>query len=376
MSEIKNSLGFSALIAEPGLGKTTLLYHLLGQFRNGGRTAFLYQTQCNSRGLLRFLLHQLDVPSSETNDVVLLHEQFREFVLSEARAGRRVLVFIDEAQNLDEGVLETVRLLSNIESPELKLLHIVLAGQPLLAKKLFSSGLQQFLQRLSTINKLLPFTRDETKCYIDHRLRVAGYRGGPLFTAEAKEMIAAEAGGIPRRINNFCFRALSLGNELKRSTIDAAIVQHVLADLHFGNHGETAGTKSAPSNGRGSPSVPASVAAEPNHEPQPQPMERVKAHSKGPCLTTTRSDESVVSEGGSQNGQGSREITSPATTVCGMSAANIGHAEEPSAKAALAECDVTNLFRKTGGHKIWPASEQSENPDQSGAQTFTRPCPK
>ena len=126
---IESGLGFLALIATPGMGKTTLLFHLLEKFRTSARTAFLFPTQCNSREFMRFLLAELGY-GSDDQDFVRMHEEFNKRLLQEARAGNRFIVVIDEAQNLEPSVLETVRLLSDFETPRAKLMHIILAGQP------------------------------------------------------------------------------------------------------------------------------------------------------------------------------------------------------------------------------------------------------
>ena len=125
---IETGRGFLALIAEPGMGKTTLLFQLLEHLRSSVRTAFLFQTQCDSRELLRYLLADLGIDARE-KDLAWMHEQLKEVLVGEASAGKRLVVFIDEAQNLEDPVLETVRLLSDFETPHAKLMQIVLAGQ-------------------------------------------------------------------------------------------------------------------------------------------------------------------------------------------------------------------------------------------------------
>jgi TonB family protein len=227
---VENNVGFSSLIAEPGMGKTSLLFSLLDKFSDSARTAFLFNTQCQSRDLLRYLLAELEVPGFE-QDPVILHEKFKQVVLDEARARRRVIVVIDEAQNLEDDALETVRLLSNFESPETKLLHIILAGQPQLAEKLGQPGLGQLRQRISIFGRLAPFTSAESKSYIEHRLRVAGHMGSPIFALEASELIATNARGVPRNINRICFNAMSLGYALRKKLIDVDVVHEVCADL-------------------------------------------------------------------------------------------------------------------------------------------------
>src|SRR5438876_2607514 len=147
--------GFLALIAKPGMGKTTLLFQLLARLRPSARTAFLFQTQCTSREFMRFLLMELGL-MSHGEDLVTMHEEFIRCLLDEAQAGRRFVVVIDEAQNLEPSVLETVRLLSNFETPQAKLLQIILSGQPELADKLARPSLRQLRQRVSLFSALGP----------------------------------------------------------------------------------------------------------------------------------------------------------------------------------------------------------------------------
>ncbi len=227
---IQTGRGFVALIAKSGMGKTTLLFQLLERLRSSDRTVFLFQTQCNSREFFHYLMTDLGLDTRD-QDLVRMHQQLNEFLVREARAGKRFVLVIDEAQNLDNSVLETVRLLSNFETPSAKLMQIVLAGQTQLADKLARPALAQLRQRISTLVRLDPFTPEETDRYIEHRLRVAGYDGGPLFTSDAQAMISARSQGIPRNINTLCFNALSLGCALKRKRIDSSIMQEVIADL-------------------------------------------------------------------------------------------------------------------------------------------------
>lgn len=160
-----------------------------------------------------------------------------EFLARETNAGRSFVLVIDDAQNLDDSVLETVRLLSNFETPSRKLLQIILSGQPRLAAKLAAPGLTQLCQRISILCRLEPFSTAETARYIEHRCTLAGHQGESLFAKDALEMIAAESRGLPRNINNLCFNALSLGCALGRKKIDPAIVREVLSDLELGSIG-------------------------------------------------------------------------------------------------------------------------------------------
>lgn len=227
---IEANRGFLALIAKPGMGKTTLLFHVLEKFSQSARTAFVFQTQCNSREFLRFLLAELGL-ESESNDFVRMHEQFNRLLVQEARAGNRFIIVIDEAQNLDHSVLETVRLLSDFETPKAKLLQIILAGQPELADKLASPSLKQLRQRIASISGLHPLNLEQTADFIAHRLHVAGYSGPSLFSPEALALIARLSEGIPRNINNYCFHGLSLAFALRKKLVDEEAIREVANDL-------------------------------------------------------------------------------------------------------------------------------------------------
>jgi len=148
-------------------------------------------------------------------------------------AGRRFVLVIDEAQNLDEKVLESIRLLSNFETPWMKLMQIVISGQPSLAEKLSRPSMVQLRQRISLLIHIAPFNREEIDAYIDHRLFIAGCSNAGVFTAEARRLIAEHSEGIPRNINNLCFNAMSLACATKQKAADAATVLEVLADLEL-----------------------------------------------------------------------------------------------------------------------------------------------
>ncbi|HEV2494759.1 MAG TPA: AAA family ATPase [Terriglobia bacterium] len=227
---IETGRGFLALTAEPGMGKTTLLFHLLEKLRGSARTAFIFRTQCDSREFLRLLMADLGY-SSRDDDPIRLQEQLNNILIREARSGSRCVLVVDEAQNLADPVLETVRMLSNFETSRAKLMQILLAGQPQLADKLASPNLIQLRQRVSILSRLNRLSMSETAGYINHRLHVAGYSGKLLFTPGALSIIASGSEGIPRNINNICFHALTLGFARQQRVIGAPLVEEVLADL-------------------------------------------------------------------------------------------------------------------------------------------------
>jgi type II secretory pathway predicted ATPase ExeA len=226
----ESNRGFLALIAKPGMGKTSLLYHYLEWLRGKARTAFVFRTDCDSRELIRHILLDLGV-DAPSNDLPAMHDSLNKILTEEMNRGRRFVLVIDEAQNLDEKTLESVRLLSNFETPWKKLMQIVIAGQPGLAEKLARPSLTQLRQRISMVMRLEPLNLEETCSYIDHRLWVVGCKDLRLFTPGARASIAASSQGIPRNINNICFNAMSLACAMKRKTIDREIVRDVLADL-------------------------------------------------------------------------------------------------------------------------------------------------
>jgi type II secretory pathway predicted ATPase ExeA len=227
---IHSGRGFTALIAPPGLGKTTLVFRLLDLVARNTTTAFLFRTFCAPEEFLCALLADLEIDNE--GDVTRMHAKLNAYLLQESKNGRQVVVVIDEAQNLNERVLEMVRTLSNFETRGKKLMHIILSGQPQLAETLASERLTQLRQRISILARLAAFTAAETREYIEHRLRVAGAASeNPLFSDKAYAMIAEQSGGIPRNINNLCFNSMSLACALRRPQVDASMVQEVINDL-------------------------------------------------------------------------------------------------------------------------------------------------
>jgi type II secretory pathway predicted ATPase ExeA len=227
---IKEDRGFMALIAEPGMGKTTLLYQLLEEWRNSARTVFLFQTQCDSREFFRYVLGELGIDAEQLG-LAAMHYKLNAILFDEMIARKRFILVVDEAQNLNDSVLETVRLLSNFETPHAKLLQIVLAGQPQLTGKLAQPRLAQLRQRIAVLSHLAPLTVAETDGYVQHRLTVAGYSGEPLFTPDALELIAQRSQGIPRNINNICYNSLSVAHLQGCPRVTSEIVQRVVGQL-------------------------------------------------------------------------------------------------------------------------------------------------
>ncbi len=224
--------GFMVLVAEPGMGKTTLLNKLMDQLCDSAQVVFLFQTQCTSRELLCFILNELEVDHAGM-DVVAMHRALNQALLEEMLRGRRFVLIVDEAQNLQEPVLETIRLLSDFETTHSKLIQIVLAGQPQLAETLMKPGLVQLRQRISVLSSLKSLSAEQTAEYVEHRLRASGWSGDVIFTSEALAQIAESSQGVPRRINNLCFNALLEGFHRGLEIIDAKLVKEAAQKLNL-----------------------------------------------------------------------------------------------------------------------------------------------
>jgi len=264
-SSIESNLGFSVLLGNPGTGKTSLLFHLLAQYRESARTAFIFQTQCKPHDLIRHIASELDL-AVPRRDEVSLHQKLNGMLLEEARAGRKVLIVIDEAQNLQASSFEAVRLLSDFETAHSKLLNIVFSGSPQLGATLQTPELSQLAQRISTVARLQPFRQDEVKDYIRFRLAVvASSSVEGLFSSESLAEIACRSEGVPRIINAICYRALMLAYTQGQASVSRELVRKAAKDFDLSEPGSR-GSRTAlqfqkfegvpPSNG-GPGSIPA-----------------------------------------------------------------------------------------------------------------------
>lgn len=207
---INSRRGFILVTGEVGAGKTTLCRVLLGQLDERIRVAFVLNSFLTEFELLRSINHDLGLPTKGRTKMDLL-EDLNAYLLEENRRGNNVVIIIDEAQNLSFGVLEQIRMLSNLETEKEKLLQIVLVGQPELKAKLATKRLRQLSQRITVRYHLTPLTREDMRNYIYYRLQVAGSRGDIAFTSGALDEIYYLSGGVPRLINGLCDRALMVG---------------------------------------------------------------------------------------------------------------------------------------------------------------------
>lgn len=227
---IEQGEGFIAVTGEVGTGKTTLCRTLLKRLGATTEVAYVLNPTLSPLELLEAVNAELGLPVTGRSQREL-HEQINDFVLARRRERRRVLLIIDEAQDLASETLEQVRLLSNLETDTQKLLQIILIGQPELDAKLVSPELRQLRQRITVYWRLRPLTAAETREYVNHRLRVAAGTDRPLFNAAALREIHRRSQGVPRLANVLCDRALLAAYADEADHVDRRRVRGVWREL-------------------------------------------------------------------------------------------------------------------------------------------------
>ena len=225
---LKETAGFILLTGDIGTGKTTLIRFILKQTKQNFETAVIFNTNITSAELLNLILRELGLEAAAGDKVQALEKIYRHLA-ARYREGRKVLLVIDEAQNLTDEVLEEIRMLSNFQGDERILLQIMLVGQPELKRRLNTPSLSQLKQRIGVHFHLGPLSREETGMYVRFRLEHAGGRPG-LFTTRAVAAIFEATGGIPRSINLLCDAALVYGFADELNPIDLPVIERVLAD--------------------------------------------------------------------------------------------------------------------------------------------------
>ena len=223
---LMNQVGFCILSGEPGAGKTTILRALLNRVDDNVTIGLISNTHQSFGGLLDWILSAFDLHKANLTQVEM-HQLFVDFLIDEFANNRRVLLIVDEAQNMDPDSLEELRMLSNVNTDKDQLLQVVLAGQPQLKENLRKPELSQFAQRIAVDYHLHSLNLNETCGYIQHRLVVAGAERD-VFTPEACERIHCYSGGSPRLINLLCETALVYGFADDRELIDADLVEEMV----------------------------------------------------------------------------------------------------------------------------------------------------
>jgi general secretion pathway protein A len=227
---LRERKGFIQITGEVGAGKTTVCRAILDELGPSFRTALILNPMVNSGELMQAILEELALKPLRLNEASY-QGILNAYLLDEASRGNDVVLFIDEAQDLDDKVLEYIRLLSNLETDQRKLIQIVLIGQPELREKLNDQRLRQLRQRITVRYHLTPLTRDDTERYIAHRLRVAGGNGRPEFTRWAIRQIHRYSGGIPRLVNAVCDKALLYGYVNASEKLDGRSIRRAIREL-------------------------------------------------------------------------------------------------------------------------------------------------
>lgn len=232
---IRERKGFVQITGEVGAGKTTLCRALLDALGKNFSTALILNPILDPDQLIKAIAMEfgLEVKGLDRLETVA---EINKFLLAEAEEGRDAVLIIDEAQNLTNGLLEQVRLLSNLETNDRKLLQIVLMGQPELREKLNDPSLRQLKQRITVRYHLRSLNRLEVEQYVQHRLSVSGAKSGPYFTWAALWRVYRYAKGIPRLINAICDKCLLAGFVQQRDRIDFNLVGTAIRELEGNMH--------------------------------------------------------------------------------------------------------------------------------------------
>jgi general secretion pathway protein A len=231
---IKENKGFIVLTGEVGTGKTTLIHYLLGQLNGDGavKTAFLFNPKLSVEDFIKYVFKDLGVKihGHSKGDYI---RYFQSYLINAYGLNVKVVLIVDEAQGLSPELLEEIRLLSNLETSKSKLLQIILIGQPELDKTLYDPNFRQIRQRINMRYHLDPLSFDETKIYIENRLRIAGARG-PIFSDKAIKEVYLRSRGVPRLINILCDNALLNGFAEDKKVVDKKSVKESAKDLKLG----------------------------------------------------------------------------------------------------------------------------------------------
>jgi general secretion pathway protein A len=230
---INESGGFIQLTGEVGTGKTTVVRTLLSRIPQHADVAVILNPRITPTEFLLSICEELgvDISLTERDSVKSMVDALNRRLLAAHAEGRRVTVIVDEAQNLSASVLEQVRLLTNLETPTQKLLQIILIGQPELAEMLDRNELRQLAQRITGRYHLSPLSREETRDYVRHRVRVAGV-SADLFTSGALREIHRLSGGIPRVVNVCCDRALLGAYTREQRSVNAALIRRAAGEVY------------------------------------------------------------------------------------------------------------------------------------------------
>ncbi len=233
---IKERAGFIEITGEVGTGKTTICRALLNQLDHRTKTAFIFNSTLSGTPLIQTVMEDLGIETKKKTRGDLFSE-FHRFLIDQLALDHNVVLIIDEAQNLSWTVLEQIRMLSNLEAENEKLIQIILVGQPELREKLKSPNLRQLRQRIAIRYHITALDDAEVPLYISHRLKLAGANGAsPIFDETAIKEIGKYSKGVPRLINVICDKALLAAFVLGQREIDKEIIKQSVLEIEGGTY--------------------------------------------------------------------------------------------------------------------------------------------
>lgn len=227
---VRSGEGFIKITGEVGTGKTLLCRKFLASLGSDFVTAYIPNPYLEPRTLLLALAEDLHIEVDVHADQHHLLKTLTQWLLDFARAGKRVVLCLDEAQAMPLETLEALRLLTNLETEKRKLLQIVLFGQPELDDKLDQASIRQLKQRISFHYRLGELDCGELEAYLTHRLAIAGYAGEPVFTRNAVRLLHLASGGVPRLVNILAHKSLLLVYGQGLAQVEARHIQAAVAD--------------------------------------------------------------------------------------------------------------------------------------------------
>ena len=228
---IEERKGFVAITGAVGAGKTTILRsYLESAERKRLKIIYIFNAKLTFEGLLKTIYRELNLPL-EGSDVVEMVNGLYEVLIEEYKQDNTVVLVVDEAQNMPVDTLESLRMISSLETSRDKLIQIVLVGQPEFEEMLNRDRLRQLKQRLAVRSTIQPLTTDESLEYVKFRLQKAGAPSATVFTTPALEEIIRKAQGIPRVLNVLCDNALTTGFGYQKKPVTKSIVEEIIRDF-------------------------------------------------------------------------------------------------------------------------------------------------